>query len=190
MIHRTSLFLGRCLALAALVLLAPACLIHKPERTPAGWKVKWEEQGTITTGLHTRLEVFQLFDAAMDRAVVECATLLSLDPGYVHHRIKDDDATYTLVDNFYFPIIGGMAAVDAPDAQFASGETLDRVEVWVAFYSKAGPALPADVPTNAPPWTLRASTTYPGQNWWGTEIQGQQYPALWYELHWQFTNNP
>ncbi len=63
----------------------------------------------------------------------------------------------------------------------------------VAFYNKQGPALPADVPPDALstlPWTLKPSTSYPGQLYWGAELDGQQYPALGYELHWQFTLAP
>lgn len=161
---------------------------EKYDRTPNGWHVHWTEQGTILTGLHDHLQLYSLFDAAMERSFPECAAKVGLPESYVRSKIRDNDALYTLVDNFHFTDIG--QPTDANGTTEASGETLDRVEVWVAFYNKAGPDIPANVPATAPSWTLKSSTSFPGQVYWGVETPGGQYPALGYELHWQFTNVP
>lgn len=167
------------------------------DRTPNGWHVHWKEQGTITTGLHSRLELYSLFDAAMERSFPECAAKVGLPESYVRSKIRKNDALYTLVDDFFFKVEGGPA-VDAPNALYATGETEDRIEVIIAFYDKDqdtslnpdGAVTPAMVPVSAPSWSLKASTKYPGLVYYGIELDGQQYPALGYELHWQFTNVP
>jgi hypothetical protein len=162
----------------------------KADRTPNGWRVKWKEQGTLTTGLHTQAEVYALFDAAMERSFPECAAKVGLPEGYIRSVIQDRDALYTLVDNFYWYV--GPGSQDSPNTVYASGVTFSRYDTWVAFYNKAAasPALPTAVPVNAPSWTLKDSTSFPGQVYWGEERPGEQYPALGYELHWQFTLNP
>jgi hypothetical protein len=180
-----------------LILIVPSLLLfgcplnrEKYDRTPAGWHVHLEDQGTIGTGLHDKAQLFALFDAAMERALDECAVKVGLDRGYCRSRIRKNDALYTLVDNFYFPVAPGSA--DAPTATFASGCTYNRYETTVAFYNKAAgtPADPSLVPPTAPSWTLKPSTTAPGLVYWGEERPGEQYPALGYELHWQFTEIP
>jgi hypothetical protein len=180
----------KTLALLFLASLGFGCpLREKDDRTPAGWKVKWHEQGTLSLGLHDKAQLYALFDAAMDRGIQEVQTGWGFDAGYVRHKLRENDALYHLVDNFYFPVIGGPP-VDVPDAKYASGETLDRFEVYIAFYDKQGPDDPANVPAASPGWTLKDSTSYPGKVYWGMELDGQQYPATGYELHWQFTTAP
>ncbi len=75
---------------------------EKYDRTPAGWHVHWEEQGTLTTGLHDKRQLYVLFDAAMERSLDECAARVNLPRGYVASKIRSNDALYTLIDNFYF----------------------------------------------------------------------------------------
>lgn len=175
---------------AWLLLLLTGCPLNREkfDRTPNGWHVHWIDSGTIATGLHTKPELFALFDAAMERSFPECAAKVGLPESYVRSKIRENDALYTLVDNFYFPIVDGIPAVDAPSALFASGETLNRLEVWVAFYNKKGPDLPVNVPIVSPPWVRRDSTTYPGQVFWGMQDPLNEYPALGYELGWQFVS--
>ena len=167
------------------------------DRTPAGWHVHWIEQGTQLTGRHTKLELLVLFDAAMERALAECATKVGLPEAYCRGKIRSNDALYTLVDNFYFPVPLGSAA-DAPLATFATGETFNSVEVTVAFYDKdrdtstnpTGAVNPTQVPADAPAWAIKPSASFPGLVYYGYEYDGSQYPALGYELHWQFTDVP
>lgn len=178
-----------------LILIIPSLLLGCPtdreryDRTPNGWHVHWEERGTVTTGLHSKLQLYQLFDSAMERGIQEVHDGWGFDLAYVRHVLRERDALYTLVDNFYFPVIGGPAQ-DDPTAQYASGETLNKFEVYVAFYNKGGPDTPEKVPADAPSWTLKDSVSFPGKVYWGAEIDGHQYPATGYELHWQFTNVP
>lgn len=177
---------------AWLLLLLTGCPLNREkfDRTPNGWHVHWLDSGTIATGLHTKPELFALFDAAMERSFPECAAKVGLPESYVRSKIRENDALYTLVDNFYFPIVDGIPAVDAPSALFASGETLNRLEVWIAFYNKAPPVdFRAQVPKTAPPWTIKAGVSLPVW-YYGEELDGMQYPALGYEQHWQFTEIP
>lgn len=175
-------------ALLLVIALAGCSVLNreKYDRTPAGWHVHWLDQGTLTTGLHSKAQLYELFDASMDRALLECATKVNLPTGYVINTIRDRDALYELHDNFYFAVAPGSA--DAPTAVYASGITYNRYLTGVAFYNKAGPA--TNAPTDVIPWTIKASTSFPGQVYWGVETDGEQYPALSYELHWQFTSIP
>jgi hypothetical protein len=163
---------------------------EKYDRTPAGWHVHWLERGTLEAGLHSRLQLYQLFDAAMERSFPECATKVGLPESKIRSTIRENDALYTLVDSFYFNDIG--QPTDANGTTTASGETLDRFEVYVAFFNRdaPGPVDPNAVPVDAPSWTIKPSVSFPGKVYYGEEDLGNQYPALGYELHWQFTNAP
>lgn len=170
---------------------------EKYNRTPGGWHVHWQDQGTVATGIHSPLELFVLFDQAMAQAIPWCANYVNLPADYVAHKLRDNDALYTLVDDFFFPVPYGSAS-DAPTATAATGETFDRIEVEIAFWNRDrdytlnpdGAVTPTMVPATAPSWTLKASVKYPGLVYYGVEIPGSEYPALGYELHWQFTTNP
>lgn len=177
--------------LLLLLILLGGCMLKREQydRTPRGWHVHWVDQGTITTGLHSKFELMLLFDAAMERSMPECAAKVGLPESYVRGKISDNDALYTLVDNFYFPIVDGIPAVDAPTAKYAAGETLSRIETYVAFYNKQGPVVPP-IPVAGPQWAQHISASFPGQVYYGSEVDGDQYPALGYELHWQFTEVP
>jgi hypothetical protein len=170
-----------------LLLLAGCKPREQYDRTPMGWHVHWEDQGTLVTGLHTKLQLFNLFDAAMERSFDECSARLNIPRAAVASTIKRNDALYELVDNFYFAVDPGSA--DAPDAVYASGITYNRVEVKVAFYSKfGGTSTPPAYSYDVPPWTVKQGPTT-GLWYWGAEADGQQYPALGYELGWQFTDH-
>lgn len=160
----------------------------KFDRTPGGWHVHWLDQGTESTGLHTKAEILSLFDAAMERSFPECATHVGLPESYVRKAIHDRDALYTLVDNAWFAV--GLGSSDAPNAVYASGLTEGRTHVTVAFYNLTSLLNGSTFPPEAPSWTFHAGIAHPDRTYFGVELDGLQYPALGYELHWQFTQNP
>ncbi len=159
------------------------------DRTPNGWHVHWVDQGSLARGAHSKGQVLELFDAAMERSFPECALKVGLPEAYVRKTIKERDALYTLVDNFYFAVDPGSA--DAPDAVYATGCTYGRTHTTVAFYNKSlsGVVDPATIAPQVLPWTIKYSPKA-GLWYWGFEMDGDQYPALGYELHWQFTEIP
>lgn len=181
----------RVLALAMTVLLLPACLIpnskDRYDRTPNGWHVHWLEQGTITTGLHSKLQVLVQFDVAMERSFPECAAKVGLPEDYVRRTIRDRDALYTLHDDSIFQVAPGSA--DNPTGTWASGLEVGRTHSEVAYYLWISVA-PAAVPVDAPGWTLHQNPNRPAETIYGKEVDGGWYPALGYELHWQFTEIP
>ncbi len=140
------------------------------DRTPAGWEVKWEEQGTISTGLHTREQLYSLFDAAMVRGCAESDATMKLPAGTSMSRAKRYETLYTLVDNAWFPVGDG----------FAAGCVYGRHNLSVAFYSLK--SVPNGTPIIAPPWTLHQGIAHPDQTFYGEEVDGEQYPALGHEL--------
>lgn len=180
--------------LVLLLTLLGGCFLDKKdhsERTPGGWRVQYVDQGTLSGGFHTKAELYALFDGAMARSVEECALKVGLPSGYVVSKLRDLDGIYHLVDNFYFAVPDPASVVDVPGALYASGMTVSKRETWVAFYCKSedSPKLPSEVDP-ARPWTVKASTTFPGMIYWAEEYDGRQYPALGYELHWQFSSAP
>jgi hypothetical protein len=174
--------------LALSLLLLTGCPIKKKgDRTPNGWLVSWEEEGTISTGLHTRLELYTLFDAAMERAFPWVATKVGLPESYVRHKIKDNDSIYYLRDDSIFQVDPG--STDAPNAVWASGLTLGRTHTRVAFYEWVS-VDPSAVPVTAPVWTIHPNPNHADKTIYGDDQAGNEFPALNYEMHWQFTDIP
>lgn len=165
------------------------------DRTPAGWHVHWIENGTITSGLRTREELFTRFDATMEAAIPWCATKVGLPVDYVRKTIRDRDALYTLHDDCMFRVDPG--SVDAPTATWASGATDGRTHTRIAYYlwrpvkSNATPVDPLLTEARTlRPWTIHQSPTNSDEIIFSVEEEGHYYPALDYELHWQFTEIP
>lgn len=146
------------------------------DRTPMGWHVDWVDQGTLVTGRHTKLEVYQLFDAAMTRAAVAYQFKTGRPAAEYLKKIKDTGIGFILRDHFMFPVQG--VAIDFPGAAYASGETQGPA-VTLAFYNKASSTWASDVPADAPVWTVIQGKS--GTWYWAVEYPGSQYPALEYE---------
>jgi hypothetical protein len=159
----------------------------KYDRTPNGWHVRWKDQGTESTGLHTKAEILALFDSAMERAIPWCANYVGLDVGYVRSTIKKRDALYTLHDDSIFP--APLGSEDAPTQVWCSGLTWGRSFTEVAFYLWVS-VDPAAVPVDAPVWTIHQNPNHADKTIYGVEQAGNEFPALQYELHWQFTERP
>lgn len=176
---------SRVLGLMLVTLVLPACLIpsskDKYDRTPNGWHVHWKDQGTLATGLHDKTQLLALFDAAMARGIDECAALMNQPATAVYDRAKDYDTLYTLVDNAWFRVDGSGSA-DSPTASYASGIVYGRSNLTVAFYSLHSLPNGTPLPADAPAWTVHAGVDHPDQTYFGEEVDGQQYPALGYEL--------
>ena len=177
----------RLLPLVLLLLIGCPLTKKKGDRTPNGWLVSWEEEGTISTGLHTRLELYTLFDAAMERAFPVCAAKVGLPESYVRHKIKDNDSIYYLRDDSIVQAEPGSA--DAPNAVWASGVTYGRTHTRVAFYEWVS-VDPAAVPVDAPVWTIHQNPNHADKTIYGADQAGNEFPALVYEIHWQFTEIP
>lgn len=165
-----------------LLLFLAGCPINREkfDRTPNGWHVHWEDQGTESTGLHTKAQLLALFDSSMERAIDECATQMNRTPQEIRSRAKDYDTLYTLVDNAWFEVNGG--SVDAPDAAFAAGCVYGRHNLTVAFYSLKSVPNGTAIPTDSPSWTIHAGIAHPNSTFYGEEVDGQQFPALGFEL--------
>lgn len=144
---------------------------EKYDRTPNGWHVHWEDQGTLVTGIHNKVELYNLFDAAMSRAITECANQMGLSESDVYNRARDYDTLYSLVDNAWFQAVGGG---------YAGGEVIGRHNVTVAFYSLS--SVPNGDPFTAPPWTIHQGVDHPDRTYFGVEVDGEQYPTLGHEL--------
>lgn len=145
--------------------------------TPAGWHVLWQDQGTIATGLHTKLQVYQLFDAAMSRAGAAYQVKYGIPAQAYFDAIgKHYHVGFTLIDNARFGSGGG--AIDS-HASYATGLTQGPA-VTLAFYNDndAGTAVPPFA--NSPTWTWLHDAVN-GHWYFGTEDPGEQYPALEYE---------
>lgn len=165
-----------------LVVAVPACFLtdtgDKLDTTPAGWAVQWQDQGTLETGLHTKAQVYSLFDAAVVRASQTYQTKYGIPAQNYIDSLKGKASRYglnfLLIDNARFSVGG---ATDFPGASYATGETIQN-QVRLAFYNDNGPGPQSMVPGSAPPWTVLLDR---GQYYWGTEDPGAQYPALEYE---------
>jgi hypothetical protein len=152
----------------------------KPDRTPNGWAVRWHEQGMLVSGRHDKYQLYALFDAAMTRAELEVEAAHGIPAAQVEAKFRSWDTVFHLVDHYHFKPIG--TPVDFPNAIFATGEEVSRYEYWLAFFSpSAGSPDLAGIPADAPAWTIHYSDTY-ATYFWGVEIDGNQYPALGYEL--------
>jgi hypothetical protein len=157
------------------------------DRTPAGWHVHWLDQGSIASGKYDKDVLLSLFDKAMERSFPECSAKVGLPEAYVRNSIKERDALYTLHDDSIFKVAPGSA--DAPLAVWASGVTDGRTHVQVAFYLWVTTPN-GTVPADAPAWTIHPNPNRPTETIYGTLPAGREYPALGYELHWQFTEVP
>lgn len=162
-------------------------LTEQYDRTPEGWHVHWLEHGTLLSGAHTRLELYNMFDAAMIRSIAECSKKVNLPEDYIRKSIKERDALYTLYDDSIFPVAPGSA--DAPTAVWASGMTSGRSNTSIAFYLWVS-VDPTQVPKNAHSWTIHPNPNHSDKMIYGADQPGNEYPALGYELHWQFTQTP
>jgi hypothetical protein len=155
------------------------------DRTKNDWHVHWMEKGTITMGLMSKDQVMAQFDDAMERSFPECAAKVGLPEEYVRKQIRDRDALYTLEDDSIFQVAPGSA--DAPKAVWASGLTAGRTHTTVAYYLWV--SVPnGTVPPGVPAWTVHPNPNHPDQTIYG--VSTKLYPALGYELHWQFTEVP
>jgi len=148
--------------------------------TPAGWHVTWTDAGTVTSGLHTKDQIYDLFDAAMVRAAGQVETIYGIPSVHVLNRARNGKRVHDLRDGFAFLVVGSPS--DFPNAVYASGEIMSG-KMILAFWSlDPGAATdPSLIPSSAPLWTvLRSPST--GLYRWGLEVEGDQFPALWYEL--------
>jgi len=161
---------------------------EKYDRTPAGWHVHWIDHGTISTGRHSRSELYAAFDAAMERSFTEAAAKVNLSRDYVAKTIRHRDALYTLHDDSIFEVASGSA--DAPNAVDASGETGGRSHTAVAYFLWVSVKNGTAIPAGTAPWTVHPNPNHADETIYGTEPADRLYPALGYELHWQFTLNP
>jgi hypothetical protein len=111
--------------------------------TPAGYRVRYEDQGTIASGLMTGQQILEAFDAAMIRASKDLAARYGVDAGAVLSIPHHSKVAFRLVDHAWFTSGGGGRAV---------GEWLgDTIIVAIHAHRSIpqGSALPAD----ALPWT-------------------------------------
>lgn len=171
----------RFCALALLVLALSACRddLDRADHTPAGWPVRWKEQGTLAQGFHTKAEIYDLFDAAMIRAADEVELAHGIRAAAVLKRARRG-GLFVLVDHWHFPAAG---AIDVPGEGFASGMIDGGSNVTVAFYNRAGGGSYAasNEPQISRGWMIYYGPVT-GFLYWGDEVDGRQFPALGYEL--------
>lgn len=160
-------------SLLLVALISAGCFsAPRHETTSAGYMIRWNDNGTVKTGLHTRAEIFAAFDAAMLRSEAEVEKKWKIKSCGKYFRKQE--FIFQLEDHFHFRATG----VDYPDASFATGYWFGEM-IQLAFYNKE---TPASAETQAKrPWTLYTGPQT-GIIYGGVELPGQQFPALTYEL--------
>lgn len=172
----------RLVAIIPLLLMCSCSLFGKREKqedwgepTPAGFRVQYEDQGSVSTGRLTRHKILELFDVAQVKAKQDLIN---------HHGVSSQtyelyarSSKYLLVDNKNFP-------TNSSSTGYASGMVFGS-HVWVALYTRPTPVLSQDqIPLSAPPWTVVKFTTSEGVTKWsyGVLNSANPFPALMHEL--------
>ena len=141
--------------------------------TPDGYRVRWYDQGSVSSGLATMDQRFAEFDAAMISVRAYFQTTYGFDPesGAKEHG-------FWLHDNLWFWYEGYRTTGYHYDFT-------DPPQIGVAFWSYGSSMDPADIPAGAQPWTVYQGTTT-GLWYWGIDNPANRYPALAHELehHW------
>ncbi len=172
----------RLTAIIPLLLMCSCSLFGKREKqkdwgepTPAGFRVQYEDQGSVATGRLTKQEILALFDVAQVKAKRELTTRYGVTPQT--YDAYASTSKYLLVDNKNFP-------TNASSTGYASGMVIGS-HVWVALYTRPIPVLSQDqIPLSAPPWTVVKFTTSAGVPKWsyGVLNSANPFPALMHEL--------
>ena len=145
------------------------------EPTSAGFRVQYDDQGSVSTGRLTKQEVLALFDVAQAKAKQDLLTHHGVSPET--YELYARSSRYQLVDNKSFP-------TDVSSTGHASGMTFGSM-VLVALYTRPTPVLSQDlVPTSAPPWTVVHYTPTDGVTRWSYGVLNpvNPFPALLHEL--------
>ncbi len=145
------------------------------EPTPAGFRIQYEDQGSVATGRLTKHDILGLFDVAQAKAKRELTTRYDVAPQTYDAYARS--SKYLLVDNKNFP-------TDASSTGYASGMVIGS-HIWVALYTRPAPVvIQEDVPVSAPPWTVVKFTTSTGVTMWSYGVLNgtNPFPALMHEL--------
>jgi hypothetical protein len=165
----------------AFILLAGCSLFGKRdgikdygEPTSAGFRVIYEDQGSVATGRLTKAEIFALFDQAQAKSARELITGHGVSAGtfdlYARKSTK-----YKLIDNKNF-------AIDASNTGFASGVSYGNI-IWVCLYSRKVVDRPDQIPEGTPAWTIVEFAVNNVQKWsYGWLDPANPFPALTHEL--------
>lgn len=111
--------------------------------TPAGYRVRYEDQGTIASGRMTGQEILSAFDAAMTRAAGDLAARYQIDPAVALAAPFEEKVVFHLADHAWFSSSGGGRAF---------GEWLGDT-IIVAVHAHRAVPQGTPIPTDALPWT-------------------------------------
>ena len=165
-----------------LLLLLTGCLDRDDkeerfERTPNDHKVQWHDRGAIGTNYATKNQVFAEFDVAVERASLE---LERAGYGYTADQWK----TFAKAHSFYLHDHLWFWYEHQTGWYQVTGFHEDTVSVGLriglAYWSYGTSPDPADIPADAPPWTVYQGTTT-GNWYWGLK-DGPRYPTMAHEL--------
>lgn len=147
--------------------------------SPQGYRVAFEEQGSITAGLLTVAQAYEIHAKAVDRAALELKARHNIDPAIT--KAKAASAAFRLIDNHSFEF-GGI---------YACGQWLPAQNtVRTCLYDQRTVASIDMVPKDAPKWMTRPGWKYPGTFVYGLRVPGNEFPSLSHELGHAITGDP
>lgn len=162
----------------AIVLLIPSvmfgCVKDRLEDwgtpTPAGYRVEWEDQGTVAGGKYSVSEILVMFDAAMVRAQKYLVDVHGVRPEVVELYARS--TRYHLVDN------KGIPEASSPTG-YAAGITYEN-DIFVCLMHREVAASRELIPDYAAPWTIVALAD--GKYSYGWVDPAWLFPALEHEI--------
>ncbi len=169
--------------LSAVLVLASGCSLlgkrkkHSDwgESTPAGFRVEYRDEGTVSTGRLTKPEIFGLFDFAQAKAKEALAAKDGVS-AETYDLYARKSTNYILVDNKSFP-------TNDSHTGFAGGITMES-RIMVSMYTRREVGDKAKIPTNAPPWTIVEFKNKSGVTRWSYGFLDRTAPfiTLYHEL--------
>ncbi len=139
------------------------------EPTLGGFRVQYEDHGTVSSGRLTKSDVFLLFDFAQQNAKHELTTKYGVNPDT--YDLYARSMHYLLIDNKNFP-------TSSSPTGFASGY-IQNSTIIVALYSRFVARERELVPPGSPPWTV---VSFDGKWSFGLIDPKNPFPALTHEL--------
>lgn len=162
--------------LVALALAFLGCNGHHHSSSPwtvssQGYRVAWQEQGSITEGRFTLAQVYEWHSKTVDRAAEDLLKRHAIPKAETLAAAKR--VAFLLIDNHSFEI--GNA--------FATGQWLPQANtVKTCFYGQNTVISFEAVPKDAPKWTIRPGYKIPGTFVYGVHMPSNEFPSLAHEL--------
>jgi len=139
--------------------------------SPQGYRVLFEDQGTVLTSRATLTQIYEWHAQAVERAVSEVALK--------HNRPRPDilalaqGKAWNLVDNCAFQVSG---------AAWATGQYFPQSNTIKTCLYAWKDSTKAQIPADAPLWTIRQDPNGTDHWRWGVLVDGQWFPSAAHEI--------